>query len=73
MRDRRLQGVETVVQREQRMPAEVNADRLFLDRQHRRSGRLRSRLVIDKRSAMAHLATVFGLIPWRLARTLRLS
>lgn len=35
MRDRGLQGVEAVIQRQQGMPAEGDDDRLFLDREHR--------------------------------------
>src|ERR1700741_3289026 len=33
MRDRRLQGIETIVEREQRMPTESDHDRLVLDGQ----------------------------------------
>src|SRR6266496_5038416 len=36
MRDRRLQGVEAIVERQQRVPAEGDDDRLLFDRQHRR-------------------------------------
>src|SRR6202011_4367866 len=32
--DRRLQGVETIVERQQRMPAKGDDDRFLLDRQH---------------------------------------
>src|SRR6266567_7526867 len=35
MRDRRLQGIETVVERQQRMPSESDDDRLVLDGQDR--------------------------------------
>lgn len=34
MRDRRLQGVKAIVQREERMPAEGDDDRLVLNRQN---------------------------------------
>src|ERR1700692_1945359 len=35
MRDRRLQGIETIIERQQRMAAEGDDDRLLPDRQHR--------------------------------------
>src|SRR6478735_8163971 len=37
MRDRRLQSIEAIVERQQSMPAEGDDDRLLLDRQHGRS------------------------------------
>src|ERR1700734_3788986 len=43
MRDRRLQGVEAIVERQQSMPSEGDNDGLFLDGQDRRFGLLRSR------------------------------
>ena len=64
VRDRRLQGVEAVVERQQRMPAEGDDDRLLLDRQHGRLGPPSARSADRRpRSALFHLATVFGLIP----------
>ena len=41
VRDRGLQAIEAVVQRQERMPPERDDDRLLLDRQHRGSGILR--------------------------------
>src|SRR5271168_1622185 len=41
MRDRRLKRVEAIVQRQQRLPAKGDDDRLVLDRQDRRSWLLR--------------------------------
>src|SRR5215212_7274837 len=38
MRDRRLDGVEAVVERQQRVPAEGDDDRLLLGREHGRAG-----------------------------------
>src|SRR5580704_5392556 len=35
MRDRRLQGIEAIVERQERVPAEGDEDRLLLDRAHR--------------------------------------
>src|ERR1700733_11485201 len=35
MRDRRLQGIEAIVERQERVPAEGDEDRLLLDREHR--------------------------------------
>ena len=35
VRDRRLQGIKTVIKRQQRVFAEGNDDRLFLNAQHR--------------------------------------
>jgi hypothetical protein len=62
MRDRGLQGVEAVVDRQQRVPPEGDDDSLVLDRQ---DGRPRIGCVL--RSAVEvcsfHLTTVFGLIP----------
>ena len=42
MRDRRLQGIEAVVQRQERVLAEGNDRRFFLGGQHRRARALRS-------------------------------
>lgn len=69
MRDGWLQGVQAVIQRQQRVPPEGYNDRLFLDRQNRR---LRSFGPVRKSSTEARafdLATVLGLIPCRLAKT----
>src|SRR5580704_2685770 len=35
MRDRRLQGIEAIVERQERVTAEGDEDRLLLDREHR--------------------------------------
>ena len=64
MRDRRLQRIEAVVERQQRMPPEGDDDGLLLDRQN---GGLRllsgpvGRSATDVR--FLHLATVFWLMP----------
>ena len=42
MRDRRLQGIEAVVERQERVPAESDDHRLLLDREHSRLGFLRA-------------------------------
>ena len=42
MRDRRLQSIEAVIERQQRVAPEGDDDRLFLDGEHRRSWLLRS-------------------------------
>ena len=52
MRDRRLQGVEAIVERQQRMPAEGDDDRLLLDRQNRRLWLLRPGPLIGDRGAL---------------------
>ena len=64
MRDRRLQGIEAIVERQQRMLAEGDDDRLLLGRQHRRAGR--SWAPSARRATKVrflHLATVLGLRP----------
>ena len=64
MRDGRLQSVQAVVERQQRMPAEGDDDGLFLDAdrtvEQRSLGPVR-RSETDFRAF--HLATVFGLMP----------
>lgn len=71
MRDAGLERVEAIVQRQQRVPPESDDHRLVLDRQYGRSGRLKGRSAVDVRRF--HLATVFWLMPWRLASALRLA
>ena len=72
VRDGGLQGVETIVQRQQSVLAEGDDDRLFRDREpvewvlSAPSGDL----VVSR---FLHLATVFGLMPWRVARVLKLA
>src|SRR5438128_3241650 len=56
MRDCRLECVQAVIERQKRMPAEANDDRLFLDRQHRRSRFLWSRPSVHDRAARLPLA-----------------
>src|SRR3954465_7335280 len=56
MRDCRLGCVQAVIERQKRMPAEANDDRLFLDRQHRRSRLLWSRPSVHDRAARLPLA-----------------
>jgi len=71
VRDRRLQGAEAVIQRQQCEPAEGNDDPFLVDAQHRRMASLgpgRTSAVL-----LRHLATVLRLISWRLASALRLS
>src|SRR5436309_7416190 len=55
MRDCRLECVQAVIE-QKRMPAEANDDRLFLDRQHRRSRFLWSRPSVHDRAARLPLA-----------------
>ncbi len=52
MRDRRLQGVETVVERQQRVLSKGDDDRLVLKRQHRRMRVFRPRALIGNRRAL---------------------
>src|SRR5438045_1331236 len=56
MRDCRLECVQAVIEWQKRMPAEANDDRLFLDRQHRRSRFLWSRPSVHDRAARLPLA-----------------
>src|SRR3954451_19122225 len=56
MRDCRLECVQAVIERQKRMPAKANDDRLFLDRQHRRSRFLWSRPSVHDRAARLPLA-----------------
>src|SRR4051794_37495442 len=56
MRDCRLECVQAVIERQKRMPAEANDDRLFLDRQHRRPRLLWSRPSVHDRAARLPLA-----------------
>src|SRR3954468_8861612 len=56
MRDCRLECVQAVIERQKRMPAEANDDRLFLDRQHLRSRFLWSRPSVHDRAARLPLA-----------------
>src|SRR5690606_31885211 len=55
VRDRRLQGVEAVIQGQQRVPAKGDDDRLFLDRQHGRPGLLRPSLPVIESPALPPL------------------
>ena len=55
MGDRRLQGIKTVVERQQRVSAEGNDDCLLLKRPDRRSGRLRSDRQINDGIALSPL------------------
>src|SRR6202049_4758042 len=55
MRDRRLQGIKTIVERQQRVPAEGNDDRLLPDRQHRRLRLARPGRQIGARTALLPL------------------
>src|ERR1700730_12550164 len=55
MRDRRLQGIEAIVERQERMAAEGDDDRLLLDRQHRGFRALRSGRQIGDRAALLPL------------------
>jgi len=72
VRDRGLPRVEAIVERQQRVPSEGDDDRFLLDRQ---DGRLDVGPVGRSPTAVRffRLATVLGLMPWRLANTLRLS
>jgi hypothetical protein len=63
VRDRGLQGVEAVVQRKQRVPAEGDDHRLILDRQHGGSGDLGAGRQIGGGGPLLPLGDVFWLIP----------
>jgi hypothetical protein len=65
MRDRRLERVEAVIERQQRMAAEGDHQRLFLlaeNRQRRSFGPIGASSTVSR---LRHFATVFGLIPYR--------
>lgn len=70
MRDRRLKRINAVVERQERMTPKGHDDRLILQRRRRGMRIFRARRKVGR---FLHLATVFWLIPWRLARALRLS
>ena len=72
MRDGGLQGIEAIVERQHSMPLEGTDDGLFLCRQDCRSGLLGPVRRSETDFRAFHLAMVFGLTPWRLARALRL-
>src|ERR1017187_2524210 len=55
MRDRRLQGIETIIERQQCMPAEGDDDRLLPDRQHRGLRLARAGWQIGDRTALLPL------------------
>src|SRR5665213_1238026 len=55
MRDRRLQRIEAIVQRQQRMPAKGDDDRLVLDGQDRRSRLPGTRREIGRRDPLLPL------------------
>src|ERR1700692_2251189 len=55
MRDRRLQGIETIIERQQRMAAEGDDDTLLPDRQHRGLRLARAGWQIGDRTALLPL------------------
>src|SRR5579864_6102487 len=55
MRDRRLQGIKTIIERQERVPAESDDYRLLLKRQHRRLRMLRTGRQIGDRTALLPL------------------
>src|ERR1700690_854802 len=55
MRDRRLQGIETIIERQQRVPAKGDDDRLLPDRQHRGLRLARAGWQIGDRTALLPL------------------
>ena len=61
MRDRRLQGIEAVVEGKQRVLPEGDNDRFFLDAQHRGMRVLRAGCTSAVPLRLRHLATVLGL------------
>ena len=74
MRDGRLKRVQAVVQRQQRMPAEGDDHRFFLDAERTVEGSVfRAGRKVGDRPRFFHFATVFGLIPYRWACALRLA
>jgi hypothetical protein len=62
VRDRHLQGIETVIERQQRVPAKSDDDGLVLDRQGGGFWRFGAGRRIGDGAALLPLATVFGLI-----------
>ena len=66
MRDGRLQGVQAVVQRQQRVPPEGDDDRLLFDRQDRRPGILRSGSQIFNQGPSLPLGDGLGVDPMTL-------
>ena len=63
MRNRRLQGIETIIERQQSMPAEGNHDSFFLHRQNRGAGMLRPGRKIGHRAALPPLRNRLGVDP----------
>ncbi len=63
MRDGWLQGIEAVVQRQQRVPPKSDKGRLLRLSQDRRAGLSRSRLEILNRLALAPLRDCLGVDP----------
>jgi hypothetical protein len=73
MRDRRLEGVKAVVQRQQRMPSERDDDRLFFDRQRRELCVLRTGWEVGHRGPALPFGDRLLVDPVRFARALKLS
>jgi hypothetical protein len=63
VRDRRLQGIEAVIERQQRIAPESDDDRLLLYGKNRRPRLFWPRRQIGYRVRFFHFATVFWLIP----------
>ena len=63
MRDRRLQGIETIVQRQQGMTPKCDDRGLFGFGQDRRSRFFRARFISSTVARFRHLATVLGMMP----------
>ena len=55
MRDRRLQRIKTIIQRQQRVPAKRDDDGFLFERQHGRFGVLRPGRQIGNRGSLAPL------------------
>tara|TARA_R110002124_G_scaffold133942_1_gene296435 strand:- start:5879 stop:6151 length:273 start_codon:yes stop_codon:yes gene_type:complete len=70
MRDRRLQGIEAVVQRQQRVLAEIDDRSLFLGRQNRRAHHFGPIGASCTKERLRHLATVFWFNPYWAASSL---
>ena len=73
VRDRGLQRVKAIVERQQRVPSEGDDDRFLFDGQDGRLDAFGPAGRSPTAVRFLHLATVLGLMPWRLANTLRLS
>ena len=73
VRDCRLQGIQAVVEGQRRVLAERHDDSFVFVDNTVDLGSVGPVFRSSVKVCFLHFATVFGLIPWRLASTLRLS